>query len=158
MTAQIKDVLIYNKEELRMSAEPLKDYLMKAKLPHELVAPNTACWRGYYSKWAIDNNKLFLIELQGYILDYQEVGMEYLFPNEEFVFAEWFTGEIRIGMGNIVCYIHGGYASVHEGDMFLMVENGVLVNEHIKWRMQEEIEELIKKEEDNNLFFGEKIL
>lgn len=70
MTAQIKDILVYNGEELSMATEPLADYLKHVKLPHKLVAPNTACWRGYYSKWAIDNKKLFLIEWHGYILDY----------------------------------------------------------------------------------------
>ena len=154
MTAQARDILIYNKEKLLISSEPLESYLEKVKLPHKLVAPSTACWRGYHSKWAIDNKKLFLIEWQGYIekqgnmFDYQKVGMEYLFPDEEFVFAKWFTGEIRIGMGDMVSYVHGGYESVQEGNMFLIFENGELVNEYIKWLTQEEIEK-IKKEYDN---------
>ena len=46
MTAQARDILIYNKEELYMAAEPLEDYLKKTKLPHKLVAPHTACWKG----------------------------------------------------------------------------------------------------------------
>ena len=79
MTAQIRDILVYKKEEHSMATEPLEGYLKKTKLPHKLVPPNTACWRGYYSKWSIDNNKLFLIEWKGFILNYQEVGMEYLF-------------------------------------------------------------------------------
>jgi hypothetical protein len=80
MTAQASDILIYNGQELYMAAEPLSSYLEKVKLPHELVAPTTACWRGYYSKWAIDNKKLFLIEWEGFILNYQKVGIDYLFP------------------------------------------------------------------------------
>jgi hypothetical protein len=148
MTAQVRDILIYNEEQLYMAAEPLYDYLKETKLPYELVAPSTACWRGYTSKWSIDNKKLFLLEWQGYILDYQEVGMEYLFPNDEIVFAKWFTGEIRIGMGNTIDYIHGGYASVHEGDMFLIFENGMLIKEYVKWLTQEEIKKIIKEDED----------
>lgn len=147
MTAQARDILIYNKEKLFMAAEPLKDYLKKEELPHKLVAPDTACWRGYYSKWAIDNKKLFLIEWQGYILDYQKVGMDYLFPGEEIIFANWFTGTIRISMGDIVHYVHGGYASIHEGDMFLEFKNGELVNEFTKWLTKEEIGK-IKEEYD----------
>ena len=148
MTAQARDILIYKKEQLYMAAEPLDGYLKKVKLPHKLVAPNTGCWRGYTSKWAIDNKKLFLIEWQGYILDYQKVGMNYLFPDDEIVFAKWFTGQIRIGMGEMVSYVHGGYASVHEGDMFLIFENGELVNEYIKWLTQEEIEKIQKDVDD----------
>lgn len=151
MTAQARDILIYNEEELYMSAEPLKSYLQKVKLPHKLVPPSTACWRGYYSKWAIDNKKLFLIEWEGYILDYQKVGIEYLFPGEEFVFAKWFTGKIRIAVGEMVNYIHGGYESVYEGNMFLIFENGELVNEYVEWLTEEEIDKIKKRnEEDSN--------
>jgi hypothetical protein len=148
MTAQARDILIYKNEKLHMSAEPLANYLKNAKLTHALVAPNTACWRGYYSKWAIDNKKLFLIEWEGYILDYQKVGMDYLFPQEEIVFAKWFTGEIRIGMGEMVNYVHGGYSSIQEGNMYLLFENGELVNEYIKYLTKKEIEK-IKKDQDN---------
>jgi hypothetical protein len=148
MTAQISDILIYKNEELCIASEPLSDYLAKVKLPHKLVAPNTACWRGYYAKWAIDNKKLFLIKWQGYILDYQKVDIQYIFPGEEVVFAKWYTGEIRIGMGDLVSYVHGGYASVYEGDMFLIFENGELVNEYTKWLTKEEIEIITKEKDD----------
>jgi hypothetical protein len=79
--------------------EPLWSYLRYAKLPHSLVAHSSGCWRGYYGKWAVKNKKLFLIEWQGYILDHIKVGIDYLFPEEEIVFAKWFTGEIRVGIG-----------------------------------------------------------
>ena len=148
MTAQARDTIIYKKEEYYISTEPLASYLGKVELPHKLVAPSTDCWRGYYSKWAIDNNKLFLIEWQGYILDYQEVGMVYLFPDKEIVFADWFSGSIRIAMGEIVSYVHGGYGSVYEGEMFLVFENGVLVNEYTKWLTKEEIEKILKDESE----------
>lgn len=149
MTAQTKDILIYNNEELLIACEPLEGYLEKIQLPHKLVAPSTACWRGYYSKWAIDNKKLFLIEWRGFILDWQKVGIDYLFPDEEFVFAKWFTGEIRIPMGEIVHNVHGGYQSIYEGKMFLEFINGELVKEHIKWLTAEEIENIIEEEEKN---------
>lgn len=148
MTAQARDILIYNKEELYISTEPLRDYLKNAQLPYQLVTQNTACSRGYTAKWFIDNKKLFLIEWQGYILNFQKVGIDYLFPDEEFMFAEWFTGTIRIGIGDLVRYIHGGYASVHEGERFLKFEKGVLVDDYTKWLTQEEIEEIRKVAEN----------
>ena len=153
MTAQAGDILIYKEEELFMAAEPLAGYLKTVSLPNKLVAPTTACWRGYYSKWAIDNKKLFLIEWEGYILDCQKVGMNYIFPGEEIVFANWFTGTIRIPMGEIVSYIHGGYASVHEGDLFLEIKKGVLVKEDIKWLTEKEIEKIKKEAENDDLPF-----
>lgn len=76
------------------------------------------------------------------------MGMAYLFPDEEVVFADWFTGKIRIPIGDTVAYVHGGYASIQEGDMFLEFENGVLVNEYTKWLTEEEIDKIIKEQED----------
>lgn len=131
-----------------MAVEPLASFLKTAKLPHKLVAPNTACWRGYTSKWAVDNKKLFLVDWQGYILDCQKVGIEYLFPEEEIVFAKWFTGQISLAMGEMIKYVHGGYASVYEGEMILLLEKGELVKEHVKWPSQEEIERKRKQDED----------
>lgn len=148
MTAQVSDIIIYHGEELAIAAEPLADYLRQAKLPHPLVAPHTACWRGYRAKWAVDNGKLFLIGWQGYILDYRQVDIDYLFPGEEFVFAGWFTGTIRIPVGDIVHYVHGGYASVYEGDTFLAFEQGILVKEYTKWRTGEEIDKIKQDEKD----------
>jgi len=148
MTAQVRDILMYNEEELRIGTEPLESYLAKIKLPHRLVAPSTACWRGYTSKWAINNKKLFLIEWEGYILKYQKVGMHYIFPDEEIVFANWFSGQIRIGMGELVNYVHGGYESVYEGEKFLVFEKGNLVDEYEKWLTEEDIQKMHKERDE----------
>ncbi len=150
MTTQTKDILIYNNEKLLIACEPLEDYLEKVQLPHKLVAPSSACWRGYYSKWAIDNKKLFLIEWRGFILDWQKVGIDYLFPDEEIVFAKWFSGEIRIPMGEIVNYVHGGYLSIYEGDMVLEFINGELVKEQIKCLTVKEVENIIVEKVKEN--------
>jgi len=148
MTAQVRDILMYNEEELRIGTEPLESYLAKIKLPHRLVAPSTACWRGYTSKWAINNKKLFLIEWEGYIQKYQKVGIQYLFPDEEIVFANWFSGQIRIGMGELVNYVHGGYESVYEGEKFLVFEKGNLVDEYEKWLTEEDIQKMHKERDE----------
>lgn len=148
MTAQIPDVILYKGKHYSIACEPLESYLNAVQLPHKLVARSSACWRGYISKWAIDNNKLFLIWWQGYISKYQEVNLNYLFPGEEFVFADWFTGTIRIPMGKIVSYVHGGYESIYEGNIFLEFEKGVLIKEHSKWLTLEEIEEIIKADDE----------
>jgi hypothetical protein len=145
MTLQVRDVLIYNEEKLGIASEPLYEYLQKAKLPHKLVAPHSACWRGYVAIWTIDNKKLFLIGWQGNILDDIKVGIDYLFPDEEFVFAKWFTGKIRIEMGE---FVGGGYSSIHEGERFLVFENGVLIDEYVKWLTKEEIEKIQNEEKD----------
>ena len=148
MTAQIKDILIFNDEKLYLSCEPLEKYLESINLPYKLIMPNTGCARGYYSKWIIENNKLFLIGWEGYILEFMKVGMDYLFPGEEFVFANWFTGNIKIQVGKLINYVHGGYFSVYEGTRYLEFKSGILVNEYTKYLTQEEIAKIIQDEED----------
>lgn len=56
----------------------------------------------------------------------------YLFPDQEKVFAEWFTGEIRIPYGEMLQYYHIGYASVYEKELYLEFENGYLIGKREK--------------------------
>ncbi len=126
-----------------MASEPLESYLKNLKLPHKLVAPTTACWKGFYSKWIIDNKKLFLIEWKGFILDYKEVGIKYIFLGEQFVLTQWFSETIRIPMGELLRYVHGGYASVYEGDTYLEFESRHLIKEKEKWLTEKEIKKAI---------------
>ncbi len=140
MTAQVRDLLLYKNQPFYLITEPLEDYLNSLVLPHKLVAPSTACWKGYYARWEVKDNKLYLIEWTGYILNYKEVGMDYLFPNRGEVLAEWFTGKIRCGVGQMLRYVHAGYLSPFEGDMYLVFDKGVLVDEYTIWLTQEEID------------------
>jgi hypothetical protein len=75
MTVQSAERLIYEGEEFYITSEPLSSYLKSIDLPSPLVAPNTACWRGYHTSWVIENKKLFLVGWTGYILDHWKVGI-----------------------------------------------------------------------------------
>ena len=147
------DTLMLDGESYSIAAEPMADYLQTARLPHPLVPHSTACWRGYFSAWSVDDERLYLIEWNGYIGDFEEVGMEYIFPGQEKVFAEWYSGEIRIPQGKLVCYIHGGYESIYEKDLFLKFEKGILKSRTIVRRTKEEIRRILKEEEENDLPF-----
>ena len=134
MTAQIHERLIYEGKECLMADEPLHPYLKEHKI--EFSWPHTACWRGYTGSWLIENGRLYLIGLKAYIKSpstntsrgsIKEVGMDYLFPGQEKVFADWYSGEIRIPQGKLLEYIHLGFASVYEKDLFLMIEAGQVV-------------------------------
>lgn len=140
MTAQASDSITYNNKRSGMDTEPLRDYIPKLNLPHRFVARSTFCWRGYFAEWAVDHDKLFLVGFRGWILDYLEVGMDYIFPGEDVVFAHWYTGTIRTRLGEMVAYIHGGYDSTYEGYVALKFENGILISATEKWLTPEEIE------------------
>ncbi len=131
MTAQVRERLIYNNEEYSLATEPLSPYLAKHKI--EFPSTTTACWRGYCGKWLIENNKLYLIDLKAnsgnFLFDGRTVGIDYLFPGQNKVFADWYSGEIRIPYGKMMQYVHQGYASLYEKELFLTVESGVIVDE-----------------------------
>jgi hypothetical protein len=93
----------------------------------EVVMTSTACRRGYIGEWEIIEEKLFLIGLKGCPAENKEFTMDFLFPNQEKVFAEWFSGEIKIPQGKMLLYEHIGYESVFEKDLFLEFNKGVIV-------------------------------
>jgi hypothetical protein len=139
MTAQASDSITYKNESRGITTEPLRDFIEKLNLPHPFFAPTSFCWRGYIAHWAVDNNKLFLVGFKGWILDSIVVGMDYIFPGEDVVFAHWYTGEIRMRLGEMVAYIHGGYDSTFEGYRSFTFEKGILVSVTEKWLTAEEI-------------------
>jgi hypothetical protein len=147
MTAQAGERLIFNGEESWMAVEPL-NYYLKTRDDIKFVSPSTACWRGYYGQWEIKNNKLYLIELQAYIEGYEEVGLNYIFPNQKEVFADWFNGKIRIPQGKMLEYVHMGYASLYDKDLILVIKNGVLLEQYEIDNAEEYQERLRKREKE----------
>lgn len=135
MTAQAGEGLIYKGKETWMRSEPLAGYLAQRR-DVNFSAPSTACWRGYVGTWEIKQGisgdyGLYLIELVAHLEDYSEVGLAYLFPEagKEGVFAHWFTGDLSCPQGELLEYVHMGYASVYESDLFLSFNKGILVSE-----------------------------
>ena len=114
-----------------MESEPLGSYLAIHKEKPHFFAVSSGCWRGYVGTWEIKDEKLYLIEIDGYAevssKTYGKVDINYLFPNQSRVFAEWFTGEIKIPQGDYLNSGHGGYGLTHEMDLFIEFKNGQLV-------------------------------
>jgi hypothetical protein len=144
MTAQFGDHLQYDNQLYAINTEPLNIYLMQFD-PYPFKSSSTACWRGYIAKWEISNNILFLKSLNGTISDYKEVDMSYLFKDQKQVFARWFTGTIRIPLGQQLAYIHSGYDSIYEGTKNLEFKDGCLISDTNTWLTPEEIQEIIDK-------------
>ncbi|MDR1336301.1 MAG: hypothetical protein LBK22_05690 [Tannerella sp.] len=142
MTAQIGERLHYDGENYSMAAQPFDVYLKKYNI--RTASDCTANWRGYYGAWEIKDDKLFLVSISANILkedrkqgflhrseDYSTVGLDYFFPGQKEVFAEWFSGEVRIPCGEMLHYVHMGYSSIFEQDLFLEFKEGVLINERL---------------------------
>ena len=77
---------------------------------------STACWRCYQGKWEIRDQHFYLVDLKG------RLRLEEGPP----LFAEWFTGTLRIPKGERLCYVHMGFETVYEEEIYIKIENGIV--------------------------------
>ena len=130
MTAQAAEILHYKGRELALCAEPLDLYLANNDIKFDSESISTACWRGYIGEWLIESRRLYLIGIAD--LDDKPIALSRIFPdNPKRVFAHWVTGELRCPEGKLLNYIHMGYASIHERDLFLEFRQGELIAERL---------------------------
>jgi hypothetical protein len=133
MTAQMPEKLKYEERQLSMCSEPLRDYFALAGIEPGFESNCTALWRGYVGEWEILNGRLYLIGLSGTLEDGTEANLETIFPGfAHRVFAHWFTGRIRVPQGKMLDYVHMGYASTYERDLFLDIEKGILRDSSVR--------------------------
>ena len=106
MTLQIAERMIYNGQEYQLHTEPLKSYLYEhpIKRPGPTHSFCTACWRGYVGHWAIEDDKLYLVELDSFEIPHRNA-LDDLFPDQEKVFAEWFSGTIHTTLDDMYMYL-----------------------------------------------------
>ena len=131
MTTQAGDILLYNGEKTTIASEPLKPYL-ETREDVSFILKSTAIVRGYIGNWEIKNHKLFLVSLLGFTKNKKQVDLSYLFPNKNEVFADWFTGDIRIPQGKMLKKVNLGYESIFEKNRILRFKEGVFVNETVE--------------------------
>jgi hypothetical protein len=135
MTAQVPETLRFKGEELDMCCEPLASYLRVTRKVLNYTMTSSACWRGYQGTWEIVNDQLYLVEISAEIqttVGARSVTLQDYFTRASGpVFAHWFTGEIRCTRGAILEYVHGGYGSTYEEDLFLEIKAGMLIGERL---------------------------
>ena len=136
-TAQQGDKLSMDGKEYSIYTNPLEPFLEKnpGKLPKSTVT-STSLWRGYVATWTVKDGHLLLTDVQilhvisqskkqGWETEMRSV-MKQMFPGQKEVFATWYTGHIVVPDGELVNYVHMGYASVYEKYILLRIENGVV--------------------------------
>jgi hypothetical protein len=128
MTAQVSETLWYEGKEHGMCSEPLNVYFDLTGERPKFAEMDTSCWRGYVGEWEIRDDRLYLIGLEGRLVDGEEATLESIFPGfPDRVLAHWYSGTVRVPEGELLDYVHGGYLSTYERDVFLTFEKGVLV-------------------------------
>lgn len=58
-----------------------------------------------------------------------DLSLNSLFNSDEKVFASWYSGIIRCPHGELLEYVHMGYESEYEYNLFIKIENGIIVSE-----------------------------
>ena len=134
MTAQRSDIIYITGEQYALFSNPLDHYWTKRNPKPTTGWPSTACWRSYIATWEIAEDTLYLIDLEFFAPDGTE-GIDYVFPgysNKNRIKATWYSGELRIPMGDCLEYEHMGYESTFESDWFISIEKGNVVSQRYK--------------------------
>ena len=128
MTAQISEQLIFEGQKVPLLTNPLNDYFSLGGRDPGFESTSTALWRGYVGTWEILNDRMYLVALHGSLKSGEDADLESVFPGfAHRVFAHWFSGTLRIPQGKRLEYVHMGYGSTFERDLFLDIERGVIV-------------------------------
>jgi len=129
VTAQMSEVLHYEGQKLSMVGSPLGEYFSLSGYWPPFQEQSTALWRGYVGTWEVREGRLYLIGIRAQLEDGTPVTLETLFPGyPDRVFAHWFTGDLRVPQGRMTKYVHQGFQTQYQADLFLHVEKGVLVS------------------------------
>ena len=117
-----------------MCSTPLGDYFaFGGKQPNFDTWRCTALWRGYVGSWEILNGRLYIIGLQGKLEEGFQVTLADVFPDfPERAFAHWYSGTLRIPQGRQIEYVHMGFGSTYEADLFIEIDRGVVVGTRIR--------------------------
>lgn len=149
MTAQTCDYLSYAGLTLALADEPLGPWLQsrKHRKLYHFLRRTTANWRGYHGSWELREGKLYLAKISGRLrvlkenewVDNTQDPLDALFPGHDGpVFASWFSGVLRCPYGNLLRYVHLGYSSVFEFDLFFQIKQG---RQYMMWMKRNELPE-----------------
>jgi len=125
MTAQIGDRIYIENKEYTLACEPLSRFLYDNKIKKLFRTASTACFRGYWATWKLEDSKIYLLDVEApRPLSRKKQNeskepipaMQKLFPGQTNVFAYW---------------VNDFYESIYETDIFLKFENGILIDEEI---------------------------
>ena len=158
-TAQIPDKLIYRGEVYGLSVNPLETFFDENPEKRVKGWTSTALWRGYVATFEIRDSILFVsnVEIQGpqsgiiswtlppgltheekiryepknhdsILFSFNSVFRD-IFDSDSAMVADWFSGLLVLPKGEMVDYVHMGYASTFECYYLLQIDHGILIKE-----------------------------
>jgi hypothetical protein len=134
--SQVADKIKVDGIDYGLFTNPLELLYETQKRPEfadSLGGRSTANWRGYVASWEIQDDRLFLVAIDTY-LEKKKISLSELFARRmrnERVFAEWFSGQLRVPEGEQLQVVRIGYASTYQRDIFLEVQKGRVISRAI---------------------------
>lgn len=126
MSDQLEEILVIKDEVYGFRRSILHPILEEREV--KFKCNSTGIWRGYLGTWELIDNKIYLIDLNAYIDDEEIDGIEYLFPGEEKVFAEWVNAKIPLDIGGVLFW-EFYHKAIYEKELVLEFKDGVLIGE-----------------------------
>lgn len=137
MTAQICEQLSYAGITLALAGEPLESWIQSSRhwKIYRFRRRTSANWRGYHADWELRDGSLYLVKIWGRLrlfvnhewVENTHDPLDVLFLDHDGpVLASWFSGVLRCPYGKLLRYVHLGYSSIHEFDLFFQIIQGRL--------------------------------
>ena len=93
MTAQIAEKLKYKGNLVSMCTYPLSTYFDQGGTNPGFESNCSTLWRGYVGSWEIVKGGLYLVNLEGTLVDGSSATLKTVFPGgKDRIFADWYTG------------------------------------------------------------------
>ena len=152
-TAQFPDRLRIDGTEQNLFAQPIsqlfeQDPALEKRLARYKTRGCTAAWLGFLGTWEIRADRLYLVRLVANPCDDTPADIPlsrvvrsadssffsrlFAADNHDPVFADWFSGELRVPQGEQIEYIHMGFESRYERYLVIRIERGVVVERRVE--------------------------
>lgn len=134
MLPQVPEKLVYGDRRCDLPFEqPLESWFEQHGNRPAFYVPHTALWRGYVGTWELDNDHLFLTDLEGMLENGQVINLQTVFPHATGrIPADWYSGTFKLPQGELQNAICIGYSSVYEGYLVLDIKAGKIVASHFE--------------------------
>jgi hypothetical protein len=136
MAAQVPDKILLDGKQLNLYSNPLEQFWTNSKKVRPRFFTSPDCSRGYVAGWKIEANKLFLTDIEAYYdrnfvffrnkTRYTLATLISKSKNKPVV-AKWFSGKLRIPVGNMTMYEHSGYDSRFEKELIITIHEGEVI-------------------------------
>ncbi|WP_346861199.1 hypothetical protein [uncultured Draconibacterium sp.] len=133
MTIQINDRIYLDGKLYELLSTPLKAFFESHPEIQEFSGTASNCERGYVASWRLRNNVLYLTGFQPFESTVYVDRTQVLSGTR--MLADWYTGMLRIPVGPVVHRFSDGHA-LHEKEMHLYIENGILQNHEVKYNQR----------------------